>query len=405
MRLVAGLTAAALSGLAAAAGQQQDAEVYMLQSSWQASSETPSIPKEVARHIFLQRTSRQRYGSDLRDIPSSIDTEVAVDQLARFGKNPTPLFTHADKTDASQLVVIIEGAAAEQSNRLKEKLGQKAAFTISDPPSSTANNHLMALFRNMGVASSHQCDISAMVNPFDTDCWTGPSSVVKYDLRASPKTVDSLLDNFSRLDKFVADGDLDVMLVVLPESSRSSKLSHWSAAAAGTGSDLRRRRDAEMVISDQDNTQAKTTSAPTNAPAAAPGGDGGSAARRTKPVPQCFRSLDSCMTGTDSCSGHGECVDKYGRGNSSGSEAAASCFACVCKASVVEREGAPTKGRKTVQWGGSMCQKEDISVQFWMIAGFSIVIVGAVSFAISLLFGVGEETLPGVIGAGVSRSK
>ncbi|KAH6853113.1 hypothetical protein B0I37DRAFT_332914 [Chaetomium sp. MPI-CAGE-AT-0009] len=400
MRLVAGLTAAALSGLAAAAGQQQDAEVYMFQSSWQPSSETPSIPKEVARHIFLQRTSRQRYGSDLRDIPSSIDTEAAVDHLARFGKSPTPLFTHVDKAAPSQLVVIIEGAAAEQSNRLREKLGQNAAFTISDPPSATANNHLMALFRNMGVASSHQCDISAMVNPFDTDCWTGSSSVVKYDLRASPKTFNSLFDNFSRLDKFVADGDLDVMLVVLPESSRSSKLNHWSAAAAA-GSDLRRRRDAEMVISDQDNTQAKTTSAPANAPTEG----GGSPPRRTKAIPQCFPSLKSCMAGTDSCSGHGDCVDKYARGNTSASAEAASCFTCVCKASVVEREDSRTKGRKTVHWGGNMCQKEDISVQFWMIAGFTITIIGAVSFAISLLFGVGEEALPGVIGAGVSRSK
>ncbi|KAH6651381.1 hypothetical protein F5144DRAFT_626290 [Chaetomium tenue] len=403
MRLVAGLTAAALSGLAAAAGQQ-DAEVYMFQSPWEASTEIPSIPKEVARHIFLQRTSRQRYGSDLRDIPSSIDTEAAIDHLARFGKSPAPLFTQADKTDASQLVIIIEGAAAEQSSRLRETLGQKTAFTISDPPSAAANNHLMALFRNMGVASSHQCDLSATINPFDVDCWTGPSSVVKYDLRASPKAFDSLVDNLSRLDKFVTDGDLNAMLVVLPESSRSSKLNHWSAAAAGTGFDLRRRRDAEMVISDQDHTQPKTTAAPSNAPAA-PGG--GSGSHRTKAIPQCFPSLKSCTTGTNSCSGHGECVDKYARGNASSSDetAPASCFACLCKPSLVDREGAQTKGRKTIQWGGNMCQKEDISVQFWMLAGFTITIVGAVSFAISMLFSVGEETLPGVIGAGVSRSK
>jgi 1,4-dihydroxy-2-naphthoate octaprenyltransferase len=52
-----------------------------------------------------------------------------------------------------------------------------------------------------------------------------------------------------------------------------------------------------------------------------------------------------------------------------------------------------------------MCQKEDISVQFWLIAGFTIMIVGVTAFAIGLLYSVGEETLPGVIGAGVSRSK
>jgi hypothetical protein len=78
----------------------------------------------------------------------------------------------------------------------------------------------------------------------------------------------------------------------------------------------------------------------------------------------------------------------------------------VCKASIVEHPSSgPTQGRKTVHWGGNMCQKEDISVQFWLIAGFTVMIVGVVTFAIGLLYSVGEETLPGVIGAGVSRSK
>jgi hypothetical protein len=111
------------------------------------------------------------------------------------------------------------------------------------------------------------------------------------------------------------------------------------------------------------------------------------------------------MAQTNSCSGHGECANKFG-GNSTSSTSAASCFACVCKATVVERgEGALTKGRLTTHWGGNMCQKEDISVEFWLIAGFTVTIVGAVTFAIGLLFSVGEEKLPGVIGAGVSRSK
>ncbi len=42
---------------------------------------------------------------------------------------------------------------------------------------------------------------------------------------------------------------------------------------------------------------------------------------------------------------------------------------------------------------------------FWLIVGFTVTIIGAISFAIGLLFSVGEERLPGVIGAGVSKSK
>ncbi|KXX76790.1 hypothetical protein MMYC01_205468 [Madurella mycetomatis] len=393
MRLFAGLTAAALSGLVVGASQQS-ADVYILEASRQSSTDIPSLPKEVARHILLQRTSRQRYGSDLRDVPNTIDTETAVGHIARFGRSPAPLFAATEKSDASQLVVIVEGTTVEQSSRLQQKFGQHAAFAISDPPSATANNHLMALFRNLGVASQQPCEISTAINPFETRCWTGPSSVVKYDLRTSPRTLDVFLDNIFRLEKFVIDGDLEVLLVLLPESSRSSRLNYWSKAAAGDASDLRRRRDAETVISD-DAVSATTPASTVAGSAAADKPD-----RRPKAIPQCFNSFDSCMSRTANCSGHGECANKYGKGSST------SCFSCVCKASVVQpADGQLAKGRKTIHWGGNMCQKEDISVPFWLIAGFTVTIVGAITFAIGLLFSVGEEKLPGVIGAGVSRSK
>ncbi|KAJ4286639.1 hypothetical protein N0V88_007929 [Collariella sp. IMI 366227] len=394
MRLIAGLTAAALSGFAVGANQHQSADVYLFQPS-------------------------QRYGSDLRDIPSSVDAETTVSHIASFGKIPAPLFTRATKPDASQLVVILEGATAEHSSQLKEKLGAHVAFVISDPPSATANDRLMALFQSLGVAQVQQCSLPTAINPFETDCWTVPSSVVKYDLRKFPKTLNSLFDNLARIEKFVSNGDLELLLVALPESSRRSKLNNWSAAAAAAGSssnDLRRRRDAETVLSDNQeetaetnptshqNTDAKQPPAKNSPPPT-------KSVHRAKVIPQCFGSFNACMAQTNNCSSHGECANKYasGGGNStspSTNAAAATCFTCACKASVVERgEGAKNKGRKTVHWGGNMCQKEDVSVQFWLMAGFTITIVGAVAFAIGLLFGVGEEQLPGVIGAGVSRSK
>ncbi|KAL2163177.1 hypothetical protein VTH06DRAFT_5233 [Thermothelomyces fergusii] len=405
MRFSAGLAAAALSGLAAAASQQS-ADVYMFPPSSRATAETASIPKEVARHIMLQRTSRQRYGSDLRDIPSSIDIETAVEYLAAFGKSPLPLFTQADKEDASQLVILLEGAAADHSRRLREKLGQDVAFTISDPPSATANKQLMAHFQKMGVASSEQCDLPLVINPFETDCWTGPSSVVKYDLRTSPETYDSLLENLSRLEKFVANGDLEVLLVLLPESSRSSRLNQWGGAVGGGAhASLQKRRSIEMVLTDYDVLQKSTPAADGMPPADSSSSSSSNAARRRGAgVPKCFSTLERCVEATNSCSGHGECVNKYGAGN--GTDGSHSCFVCACKATVVKApDGRESGGRKTVRWGGDMCQKEDVSVQFWLIAGFTVTIVGAVTFAIGLLFKVGEEKLPGVIGAGVSRSK
>ena len=59
-------------------------------------------------------------------------------------------------------------------------------------------------------------------------------------------------------------------------------------------------------------------------------------------------------------------------------------------------------GVKTVYWGGAACQKKDVSVQFFLLAGLTIALVGAVTWGVGLLMSVGNEELPSVIGAGVA---
>ncbi|KAK5651637.1 hypothetical protein OQA88_11812 [Cercophora sp. LCS_1] len=387
------LATAAIAAIAALAGlvdaSQQSADVFILQST-QSASQQPRLPKEVARHILLQRTSRSRYGSDLRDIPSTIDTETAVEYISAYGKAPSPLFAHTESKDASQLVVILEGVTPETASQLKSALGTPS-FTISDPPSAAANTRLMSYFRNLGIASSSQCDIDAAINPFNTHCWTGSSSVVKYDASKSPSIVSSLVSSLPRLTNFVESGDLEVTLLLLPETTRTSKNAHWSTLAAGSSQpNLRRSNDAETVIIDDTLPTKPPTSANTRASVKNP------------PIPQCFQTQKGCEEATTNCTGHGSCIDKYGATGPDDKK----CFVCACKATIVHKKGdAGAKGEKTIHWGGNKCQKEDIAVQFWLLAGFTITIVGAVGFAIGLLYSVGEEKLPGVIGAGVSRSK
>ncbi|KAK3693412.1 hypothetical protein B0T22DRAFT_476259 [Podospora appendiculata] len=408
MRFLAGITVAALSGLAAAASSRPSPDVFILQAKQQhpdlSSPSPPSIPKEVARHILLQRTSRDPYGSDLRDIPSAVGIETAVNFITQFGKSPAPLFSASEASDASQLVVILEGTTAENAGQLKEALVKanpaSGAFSISDPPSATANQRLMTLFRNQGIAAAAQCDIASAINPFNSACWTGKSSVVKYDVQKSPETIHTLLDNLSRLLKFTAAGDLEAVLVFLPESSRTSKLNNWSALAAG---DLRRRQETETVL--VSSSEEETISTPAAAAAAAAAStqapsSSRAAAGTAKAIPQCFGTFNSCMTQTANCTGHGKCVDKYGP-----AAGKSHCFTCACLATIVETGDEPgSRGRKTVHWGGNVCQKKDISVPFWLLTGFTIVLVGAITFAIGLLYSIGEEPLPGVIGAGVIRA-
>lgn len=184
----------------------------------------------------------------------------------------------------------------------------------------------------------------------------------------------------------------------MPESSRSSKLNQWSVKAA-TGSDLRRRFNSETVIVDDSVRGANGAAAPTQPPVSRPTKSPLQAAAR-KSIPQCFTSQKSCEDQTNTCSGNGKCVNKWGGKNGTAETSGGSCFVCKCLATP---DGDQTKHQKLKHWGGNMCQKEDVSMQFWLIAGSTIALVGAVAFAIGLLFAVGEEKMPGVLGAGVVR--
>ncbi|KAF2859070.1 hypothetical protein K470DRAFT_259239 [Piedraia hortae CBS 480.64] len=97
----------------------------------------------------------------------------------------------------------------------------------------------------------------------------------------------------------------------------------------------------------------------------------------------CFASIEACEKDTGSCSGHGNCI-----------QSAPGCFACKC--------AAKKDGKRTTYWAGTKCDKVDVSVQFWLIALFTVGLIGVISFAIGEVYALGNEKLPSVIGAGVA---
>ncbi|OJJ31794.1 hypothetical protein ASPWEDRAFT_30770 [Aspergillus wentii DTO 134E9] len=116
-------------------------------------------------------------------------------------------------------------------------------------------------------------------------------------------------------------------------------------------------------------------------------------------IPVCHASESSCTEATNSCSGHGSCYRKFGLGNT---EASSECYACKCQETILKKaDGTVQK----VRWGGSACQKRDISSPFFLITGISIMILAAVGTAVGMLFSIGQDELPGVIGAGVGAPK
>ncbi|EPS26056.1 hypothetical protein PDE_00992 [Penicillium oxalicum 114-2] len=112
-------------------------------------------------------------------------------------------------------------------------------------------------------------------------------------------------------------------------------------------------------------------------------------------APVCHASNSSCTETTNSCSGHGQCYLKSSSGDSK-------CFACRCQPTVRTRSNG---SKQTIYWGGPACQKEDISSPFFLIAGVTILVIVLVTGGVGMLFSVGAEELPSVIGAGITGSK
>ncbi|KAH7156415.1 hypothetical protein EDB81DRAFT_646898 [Dactylonectria macrodidyma] len=376
MKLTIGLSAA-LASFAAAA--QHAAEVYILPEP--QSGPLSSISASFARLILLQRLAPTGTGPSLRDIPDFADPEDAVALMNALGKEPLQLFADDERVSPSQLVVMLEGMTDAQFKEIGAALETKPAFTVPNPPSADAHDKLIKNdFYNVGITNDHKCPLDQVINPFEESCWSGKSTVAKYDVSKDSKIVITLVDNISKLVKLAASGEMETTLVLLP-SSQSTSPKQWSEKSQ----DLRRRQ-VEAVIS-SDETESAATSTSSNPPPFY---------TSTGAIPSCFDTLDLCSTGTGNCSGRGSCLNKYAE--TDGSEGTRVCYTCHCLSTVTE------KGTVT-HWAGAACSKQDISVQFWLFAGFTIVMVGVLTLSIGMLFSVGEEKLPGVIGAGVSRSK
>ena len=201
---------------------------------------------------------------------------------------------------------------------------------------------------------------------------------------------------------------MNVAVVLMPESSRLTKSranpygQYYSPSRTPVGLD--RRQVAEEPMTGLPAESSSSSSPLTHLKQLqASKISGNSSFEPIKGVPPvCHTSLDSCITSTNNCSGHGACYRKYG--NAKEGESIGACFTCGCMATneTFKYANGQRSGFMLTSWGGSACHKRDVSGPFWLIAISSVVMVGLVSWAIGLLFSIGEEKLPGVIGAGVS---
>ncbi len=175
-------------------------------------------------------------------------------------------------------------------------------------------------------------------------------------------------------------------LIIMPATPETAKRSITSSYGTYTKPLSARRQQPEEPLSSPSTPSTHQPSAPEILQAS------------TSPLshgvlPICHPSLESANAATNNCSGHGTAYKKYSR------EGEIECFACKCSKTVLTADNG---GVKTVYWGGPACQKKDISVVFFLLAGLSIALVGAVTWGIGLMASIGQEELPSVIGAGVT---
>lgn len=189
-----------------------------------------------------------------------------------------------------------------------------------------------------------------------------------------------------------------VIALAMPKTSHSKSASWGTYSMPAQAGSLQKRRQPVEEAPLSDSTHSHPSDAATLTP-----NTPSIFANNSKPLkgilPHCFSSLSACQSTTRNCTGHGSCRLQYTDKDAGKNGAGAPCYSCACTADVrTNADGT----KKTTRWGGPACQKKDVVMPFWLLAGFTVVLVSVVSWGIGLLYTMGSQELPSVIGAGVS---
>jgi len=198
------------------------------------------------------------------------------------------------------------------------------------------------------------------------------------------------------LNRLTDEDLLTLTIVMMPKESDSAERSINSYGFEG----LQRRsasaqgRVSEAIISASNPSGAASTSQQSARPQQA--AQRPNTLART-PIPSKFYSRIACEKTTNNCTGHGMCISLY---NETDANRKQEYFGCACTKPEVRTNKDGSK--KTTWFGGAACQKKSVVAPFWLLAGVTVLLVSIVSMGIGLLFSMGSEELPSVIGAGVS---
>ncbi|KAL3425362.1 arsenate reductase [Phlyctema vagabunda] len=405
MRVSPSLLLPALIGAASAASEA--ASVYIFEAGkWPAASKPATLTPEEARLVLAHRLDVSQY-HDLKD--ANRDT---LSYINRFGGKQDALFEDGAQGQSFELtdevVFVVEGVSSETAAPLLSAWESiNPAFLMSNPPLPKANTKLVGdLGRQQGNrGSSGDCGFEQFVSPHDSDdCWASGKQILQIDVDTDKK-------DHVRIEEFMAVQErlrrsMNVVVILMPKTSRSSKVSTkpWGLDY-GTYEMPSQHQLKQRQVAEEPMTEAAFVSIPSELPEISTNEGfvaSNSSSNTTYPplkgvIPFCHSSINECIAKTNNCSGHGSCFSKY-----SATDGKSGCFTCGC-VPTIQMVGKTNESIKTTYWGGGACQKKDVSGPFWLLAGFSIILMAIVAGAIGAMFSIGEEKLPGVIGAGVSN--
>lgn len=241
---------------------------------------------------------------------------------------------------------------------------------------------------------------SALPPNSKSDAYNGYLNMWRTD-KSNKMTPEEIAQVLSNVNKKAEETGFSTTVVMMPRSASKSKRAAHAWGMYDVPSKEARRQNPEAVLSSQPVPAVSKVPDLEDFPVVIAAENNKGPVRGI--LPTCFKSMSACQTQTHNCSSHGECKLLHkGRGSGSNQETV-DCFGCACSATVEYEDGkGMEEKRKVTYWGGPACQKKDISVQFWLFVGSGVVLAFLVSAGIGMLYTMGAEELPSVIGAGVS---
>ncbi|KAI2477002.1 DUF3844 multi-domain protein [Pyrenophora tritici-repentis] len=370
----------------------------------------PTVTPETARLIIAQRLGLSRFHAI-----EHADAET-IRHINTYGGPQQKLFgTEDDHVSRAHLLVWAEDVEQDEATVIiNDGSDRTLDFVISGAPPASDNDRLIKDFIAQAETLPEYPDPqqrtyktnfdiqSALPSNSKVAAYNGYLNMWRTD-KNDKMTTEDMANVLTNIKQKAQESGFAVTVVMMPRATSKSKRTANPWGTYNMPARQANRQNPEAVLSSIPVPAATSKTPDESFPVIA-----AEAENKKGPVrgilPTCFISMAACQSRTQNCSSHGECKLLHkGRGSGSNQESV-DCYGCACSPTIQhvgEDKGMEIK-KKVTYWGGPACQKKDISTQFWLFVGSGVILAFLVSSGIGMLYSMGAEELPSVIGAGVS---